>query len=402
MFKRAVTAAAAALALAAIPTISANGAPAPRRPDGFTVAVYGDAPYGTTPTDTTQTNATSAFIDTVNADPDVREVVHVGDIHSGKQFCTEAYDRAISDLWTRFSDPLVYTPGDNEWADCHKGSPSKPGEGGGTYNPTTGKIDYVTDSNGNPVDYAKGDPLANLGLIRSIFFPQPGRTLGGGVLPVLSQAMFHDPRYPTDGQYVENVLWAQRGIVFVTINVPGGSNNDADIWYGTPQASQAQLDEQAHRTAADVRWLDTAFAVAKLTQARGVAIVTQADMWDLDGKTSAHLTGYEPIIGDIAARTTAFGGPVLLFNGDSHVYRSDNPLVSGAPCTGDAGVCSYDAWNSHPTYNVTNFHRVVVHGSTTPLEWLKLHVDPDAHAPASATSFGPFSWTRMPQPQLTP
>ena len=28
----------------------------------------------------------------------------------------------------------------------------------------------------------------------------------------------------------------------------------------------------------------------------------------------------------IAQHTTEFGSPVLMFNGDSHVYRSDNPL----------------------------------------------------------------------------
>ena len=40
-----------------------------------------------------QLQATPAFIDAVNADPAVSLVVQVGDIHSGKQFCTEAYDR---------------------------------------------------------------------------------------------------------------------------------------------------------------------------------------------------------------------------------------------------------------------------------------------------------------------
>src|SRR5262245_27319698 len=59
----------------------------------LTIAVYGDAPYGTTPTDTAQLEATPAFIDSVNADPDVDLVIQVGDIHSGKQFCTEAIDR---------------------------------------------------------------------------------------------------------------------------------------------------------------------------------------------------------------------------------------------------------------------------------------------------------------------
>lgn len=52
---------------------------------------------------------------------------------------------------------------------------------------------------------------------------------------------------------------------------------------------------------------------------------------------------------------------------------------------------------SHPYYDVTNFHRIVVHGSTFPLEWLKLTAAPGAHNPTTATSFGPFSWTRMPQ-----
>jgi hypothetical protein len=47
-------------------------------------------------------------------------VIHVGDIHSGKDFCTEAYDNQIASLWQQFRKPVVYTPGDNEWSDCHK------------------------------------------------------------------------------------------------------------------------------------------------------------------------------------------------------------------------------------------------------------------------------------------
>src|SRR5262249_24932387 len=136
----------------------------PHNPAGaLTLAVYGDSPYGITPTDTAEFLASPAFIDSINADPDVDLVIHVGDLHSGKQFCTEAYDRSIYDLWTRFQAPLVYTPGDNETTDCIKKA-----EGGGLYNPVTQQIDYVLDAAGNPVDYAKGDPVANLDLIRSI------------------------------------------------------------------------------------------------------------------------------------------------------------------------------------------------------------------------------------------
>jgi hypothetical protein len=102
-------------------------------------------------------------------------------------------------------------------------------------------------------------------------------------------------------------------------------------------------------------------------------------------------------VSSLAAHTASFGKSVLLFTGDSHTYRSDNPLMQSAPCTGDTGVCAYDAWNSHPYYSVPNFHRVVVHGSTFPLEWLKLTAAPGAHYATTATSFGPFSWLRMPQ-----
>jgi hypothetical protein len=355
----------------------------------FTTAVYGDAPYGATKDDTSQTTATPAFIDNVNADPDVSTVIHVGDIHSGKQYCTESYDRTVAGLWSHFTDPVVYTPGDNEWADCHKA-----GEGGGTWNASTGQVDHVT-VNGRLADYAGGDPIANLGLIRSIFFPTPGATLGSGTLHTVSQATAYDPAHPEDAQFVENVLWQERGFVFVTVDVPGGSNNDADPWYGAP-LTQTQSDERTQRTAADLRWLDLAFATAAAQDAQGVVVISQADMWDLDGKPASHLSNYEPLVGSLAAHTSAFGKPVLLFEGDSHVYRSDDPLQQGAPCAGDADVCSYDAWQSHPSYDVGNFHRVIVHGSTFPLEWLKLTVTPGGHATTTSTSFGPFSWEREP------
>jgi hypothetical protein len=376
------TIALAALAVA-LTTVPAASAAADRNDHGsFTLAVYGDAPYGTSPTDTSEFDATPAFIASINADPDVSTVVHVGDIHSGSQYCTEAYDRSIASLWTRYQDPLVYTPGDNEWTDCHKTK-----EGGNLTDPTTGA----------PVDYANGDPVANLALVRSIFFRKAGRTLGGGSMTVLSQAQVHDRAHPSDAQYVENVMWQRKGFLFVTVNIPGGSNNDADPWYGAASPTQRQSDEQTQRTGADLRWLDLAFRAASATDAQGVVILSQADMWDLDGKTSAHLTNYEPFVSSIASHTSALGKPVLLFEGDSHVYRSDNPLVQGAACTGDDGVCGYDDWSSHPYYSVANFHRVVVHGSTFPLEWLKLTVTPGGHHASTATSFGPFSWQRMPQ-----
>jgi hypothetical protein len=379
------------------------------------IAVFGDSPYGTTLpgtattdaiiTDTAQFQATPAFIDSINADPDVSLVLHVGDIHSGKQFCTEDYDLSVFNLWTNsdplkpgFVDPLVYTPGDNEWADCHK-----PREGGGTYN--AGLIDYTKTA--PQIEYANGDPIANLDLVRSIYFKNPGRTLGDSKL-VLSQAQV-PTLHPSDRKYVENVMWMQSGVLFVTLNIPGGSNNDNDIWYGTPSMSPAQVTEIGERTAADKRWIDYAFLAAKVLSAKAVLIQEQADMWDLDSKPSTHIAEYKKeFIDKIAVKTKAFGKPVLLINGDSHIYRSDNPLVPNAACVIESGSldkpCTDDAHTIQSTnlpntaYNVPNFHRLVVHGSTLPLEWLKLTINPNVNATGSSNAFGPFSWERKIQP----
>ena len=259
--------------------------------------------------------------------------------------------------------------------------------------------------------------------MRSIFFSDPGRALGAARKLVLSQSQAYDHAHPSDAQFVENVMWEQSNVLFVTLDIPGGSNNDQDIWYGTTSLSAAQVKEIAERTDADIRWLDAAFARAKKDGVVGVVIVEQADMWDPE-KGPAHQLGFEgvfgfddssygfvknqhdanrDIVGDIAKQVGSFGGTVLLFNGDSHVFRSDNPLLPQAPCVMEpssgatATNCPKDDWLQHMnTYNnVANFHRVVVHGSTTPLEWLKLTINPRAHAAPSAYAIGPFSWQRQ-------
>ena len=58
-------------------------------------------------------------------------------------------------------------------------------------------------------------------------------------MSVVSQATGYDPAHPGDAQYVENVMWSRNDIVFVTVNIPGGSNNDADVWYKGASPTQA-------------------------------------------------------------------------------------------------------------------------------------------------------------------
>jgi hypothetical protein len=97
--------AAAGLLAAAVPAGSALAAPGGSG-GPLTLAVYGDSPYGVAAYppggqagDTAELQKSPPFIGTINTDPSVSEVIHVGDIHSGKDFCTEAYDNQIASLW---------------------------------------------------------------------------------------------------------------------------------------------------------------------------------------------------------------------------------------------------------------------------------------------------------------
>jgi hypothetical protein len=372
-------------ACAAVALAIVAGSAGAGNPNTLTLAVYGDSPYldPAFASKTAEQDATPAFIQTINADPSIQEVVHVGDIHSGSEPCTKAYDLSIFNAWKAFQKPLIYTPGDNEWSDCTKVNEE----------PGSDNDSFVTHPD---------LPLENLDLIRSIFFSHPGWTLGQNPMQVQTQG----------APYVENVMWEQSKTVFVTLNLPGGSNNDIDPWYAKTHKTSwnpDQLTEMNARTAADVSWLNAAFAQAEADNAHSVVILGQADMWDTTDAPS-HQTNYEPIIKAFADDATAYGKPVLYINGDSHLYRSDNPLQQGSTCYGEATsgapvtACAADAWNQHPYYDVPNFHRIVVHGSTFPMEWLKLTIDPRAaweNAP-TATSWGPFSWQRETQSQLTP
>jgi hypothetical protein len=95
--------------------------------DRLTIAVFGDWPYNQNLLD-----HAPQLINSVNSDPAVSLVIHVGDIHSGSAPCTSAgilppipasnpgWNQKIYYWFQQFKSPLVYTPGDNEWTDCHK------------------------------------------------------------------------------------------------------------------------------------------------------------------------------------------------------------------------------------------------------------------------------------------
>src|SRR4051794_34060694 len=80
-----------------------------------TLAVIGDTPYGQP-----QIDQFPGDVAEINADPAVSRVIHLGDIKNGSSRCDTSYFRLIRSDFDGFADPLVYTPGDNEWTDCYR------------------------------------------------------------------------------------------------------------------------------------------------------------------------------------------------------------------------------------------------------------------------------------------
>jgi len=228
-----------------------------------------------------------------------------------------------------------------------------------------------------------------LAAVRQLFFPVPGHTIGGVQQEVKSQGLEFDSAYPTDAQFVENVMWTQSNVVFVTLNLPG-SNNDGLPWKGGSGSfldEGARLQEVTQRNAANLRWLTRAFQTAQAKKAVAVVIAIQADMWDLAALVPGGdgLNGYDEFVQALANQAVAFGRPVLLLNGDSHLYEVDRPLdpTDRTGCTDTTTItgCTGGVVLSpiHGTQAVPNLTRITVQGSTNvPNEWLKLTIDPSS------------------------
>ena len=291
------------------------------------LALIGDTPYGMP-----QVEAFPALVDHINA-AGVHAVIHLGDIKNGSTRCDTNYFERIHAYFEHFTSPLIYTPGDNEWTDCHRAN-------NGAYN-----------------------PLERLGVLRDVFYPVPGLSLGAPKA-VLSQASV-----PEHASFVENQLWYESGVAFSTVHVVGSANGYAP-WFGTDTTGthfddpDRRIAEVEARIAASLDWLDRTFDLAQAESAKGVVVFMQADTFQ--GSTS----GFLEVVQLLAARARDFERPVLLVQGDSHRYLADLPFARP----------NADYEIELPVPNLT---RIVVEGETAG-EWLKLTIDP--------TRTEPFSW----------
>jgi len=216
-----------------------------------------------------------------------RFTVHVGDIKSGSTLCTEEAYRKVLAEFQLFEQPLIYTPGDNEWTDCGR-------EKAGRY-----------------------DPEERLAVVRKMFFPDHN-SFGKTKLPLTSQAL--TPAFAT---YVENNRWTTGNVAFATVHLVGSNNNFV------PNDAKGQNREFYDRQRANLAWLEEVFAEAAAQHRLGVVLFTQADMFSPD-KNAKDADGFTEIIAALTKHAVAFGRPVLLINGDSHRLLIDKPLLNPA------------------------------------------------------------------------
>lgn len=87
---------------------------------------------------------------------------------------------------------------------------------------------------------------------------------------------------------------------------------------------------------------------------------------------------FRPLVAAMVEETNAFDGEVYLFDGDSHTYKTDQPLAAGSPWLTAYGVPAAD-----------DFRRTTVDGSENNTNWLKVTVN----RPGSPRV---LSWERVP------
>jgi hypothetical protein len=273
--------------LAALASAGLGAGAATPAADGGSVdfIALGDAPYGP---DLLAGPLYRSLIDRING-LGLRFAIHVGDFKIGTAACSDSEYLRQWQHFQRFAGALVYTPGDNDWLDCHR--------------------------RGN-------DPLERLQALRQRFFATP-QSLGRRPLPLQRQSDLMPPH----AAYRENQRWQHQGVVFATFHTVGSGNGfDAD--------SAAVRAEAQVREAANSAWIADSFALARRSKARALVLATQAEVLAYDrpnGPRRGRLQpGFPAVAHTLLPLAEAAPHPVLLVHGDAHNYTFDQPFENAS------------------------------------------------------------------------
>jgi hypothetical protein len=263
--------AALALVLMTVPAAAAETVGGDR---AFSFVALGDMPYNL-PGDIVKFDRLIAAVNKLKP----AFTIHVGDTKGGATPCSDAEFQRILDQLQTFEGALVYTPGDNEWTDCHR-----------------------RDAGGF-------DPRERLAKVRAMFFAQPAKSLGKTPLDVESQAQ----AMPAYAAYVENARFARADVQFISVHVVGSNN-------GFEAQDPAAATEFFVRDKANVAWIDDGFKRAQATNAKAIVIFMQAefDQARFPNGSMPRQSGFTSVLDAIERGARTFGKPVLVINGDEH------------------------------------------------------------------------------------
>ena len=216
--------------------------------DAYAIGLWGDLPYN----DLQAQIGVPNLIGDMNANR-LKFTVHDGDLKGGSAVagsvtpttCSDAlYVQALAFL-NALKAPAMFTPGDNDWTDCDRPS-------NGAFN-SRERLDHQ----------------------RQLFFSTPfsfgQRRLKQEVQTGAPYCLdFNGNSVPC----VENRRWTVGKVTYVTLNVQGSCNNLCD--------TGPDPTEYAARNAANIAWLQEAFAVAKARKSAAVMVIAQGNPgWDL-------------------------------------------------------------------------------------------------------------------------
>lgn len=290
----------------------------------FHFMVVGDAPY-----DDVGRQQFPKLIQKINQDkPEF--VLHVGDFKGSHEPCSPTIFKEARSLMNQFESPLIFTPGDNDWTDCHR---------------------------------VGIDPLVALGQVRKIFYPQAGKSLGQKALQVSTESSV-----PGFAAFVENQMWIHDGVLFGSFHIVGSNNNLGS----EAEYEEAAIKEFLSRQKANLVWLDLFFKQAEKTKAKGLVLFFHANPF-FETERYYDRSGFYVFFKKLEEHLIQHQIPTLLVHGDSHHFRVDMPFTQS----------QFIPKRAHQLYHVIRLESF----GTPHIHAVKVNVDPSA---ASLFKIEPF------------
>lgn len=228
-----------------------------------------------------QATRAQAWLQWIGTQGKVAFVLDLGNFKTVSEPCSDALFAARYELLDSSPVPLVYVPGQNDWADCGQSA------SGAT------------------------DPIERLDALRDVFLSSP---MSLGVTPM---RLIRQSELPAFRPYRENTRWIQGGIVFASLNVPGDNNH---YYTGGGRNGEFEDREVANRT-----WIARAVTDARRRHARGLVFFFEGDphfpreirsgfsRWLNRLSGGREPDGFAALRRDLVAASHNFDGPVLVF-----------------------------------------------------------------------------------------